>query len=570
MRLNKIIFFLFCIYWAIEGAVLANTLGATNEKISSQTAYERLRLTGKLTGVIVEGTFDLAELQISDKTTSAYESYRIKGVEFAGPVRLLRQKLNFNIRFEHSHFSQDIHLQQCGLQVFSLKYSELAGDLIVENCYFNGASRFDGNKFQGNVKLHFSRFLRRPSFRNTIFSGRAEFLSSEFGTEELSTKAISFSNVIFKGPAIFNNTHFVSRAKFLSTIFESDAAFLNTRMEAGAVFRNVHFNGDAEFRFCRVGAVDFGRRDGLTLFAKRADFRGCEFESANFDYVEFRGKTSFVDARFGVGGASFRYANFDNRFVDFAGVNSNGPLFFDNTYAPALHCYWKDIKQPLLKAMPDSNVLAAFHARFKASGDTDGALKVSNYLELRIFQETVNSALPSFIDTPAEFIDKLSQQLIAYLELVVWGWPTGYGTKIGRIILISLLSWLLLTLPILAVKQLLARIVLDADSSKQNSNAQRKIYQPLSIETLAEKPLFADSLTASLSMSLSFMFRLLFKLGPKDIYYLVSIEQPTHRVLWKHYFLAVWLFGSVLLVLISLTLANTSPLINKLLGELFP
>jgi uncharacterized protein YjbI with pentapeptide repeats len=557
--------------WAFGGLpVLANASDFVSEKISSQAAYERLRQTGKLTGVIVEGTFDLVELKTSDNTVSPFKSYRINKVEFVDPVHLVGQELNFNIRIEHSRFSQDIHLQQCGVQIFSLKNSVLEGDLIVENCYFRGASRFDGNRFQGNVKMHFSRFLRRPSFRNTIFSGRAEFLSSEFAIDDLSTKAVSFSNVVFQDSAIFNNTRFATRAKFLSTIFESDAAFLNTRMEAGATFRNVHFKGDAEFRFCRIGPADFGGRDGLTLFAKRADFRGCEFESANFDYVEFRGKTSFVDARFGGGGASYRYANFDNSFVDFAGIKSDGPLFFDNIYAPTLHCYWKDIKQPLLKAMPDSNVLAAFLARFKASGDTDGALKVSNYLEHRKYLETVNTILPSIIDTPADFIDKLSQHLIAHLEFIVWGWPTGYGTKLGRIILISLFVWLIVTLPIITVKQLLARVVIDTVAGKQKSNAERKIYQPLTIETLAETPLFADSFSTSLSMSLSFMFRLLFKVGYKDIRYLILTEQSTHRIRWKRYFFAVWLFGSVLLLLISLTLANTSPLINKLLGELFP
>jgi hypothetical protein len=38
----------------------------------------------------------------------------------------------------------------------------------------------------------------------------------------------------------------------------------------------------------------------------------------------------------------------------------------------------------------------------------------------------------------------------------------------------------------------------------------------------------------------------------------------------RPYFLTLWHLGSGLLLLVTLTLANTSPVINKLVGELFP
>ena len=36
-----------------------------------------------------------------------------------------------------------------------------------------------------------------------------------------------------------------------------------------------------------------------------------------------------------------------------------------------------------------------------------------------------------------------------WIERALWGWPTGYGTRLGRIAALSLAAWLLLSLPLL-------------------------------------------------------------------------------------------------------------------------
>lgn len=544
---------------------------AAGESISPQDAYERLHRTGELSSVTVAGPFDLARLQRRPADQEPFDGYQVQGVEFAGPVRLIGGELERDVRIKGSSFEQGLRLQQCALKTFAVRESVFVGELVVENCVFKGFSPFDGNELQSNAQFHLARFLRRPSFRGTSFRGRAEFLECQFGVEDPPTKAVSFANATFEGPTLFNNTGFHTRAKFQSAVFESDASFLNTRMNGGATFRNVHFRGDAEFRFCRMGASDFGNRDNLTLFAGRADFRGCDIESAVFDYVEFRGETSFVNAGFGAGGASFRHANFGKAIADFSGTTSDGPLVLSNAHIPALRLYWREVREAVLAGDPDSKLLGVLHARLKESGDTDGAIDASYHLARRTLTETLALPLPPLVERPSAFLDGIGRRLVAYGEWVLWGWPTGYGTKLGRILLLAATCWLLAALPIAAATRVLARVPIQASASPDGKGgAGPRSYEPVGAQALARDPEFPGSFAARLFLALGFTFRLLFKVGPTNIRNLTSTSDSGQPSPWTRYFAALWYLGSGLLVLIALTLANTSPLIDRLLGELFP
>lgn len=539
------------------------------EPISADAAYLRLQQTGELSAVTITDPFDFADLTSLVDHPHSVTSVRISNVVFSAPVTLSQHTLDIDIRIDNSQFNQQFYLQHCELQKFILSDSILSGDLIIQDCAFNGFTRFNHNQFQSAVTIHNTKFLHAPSFRNAVFSGRTAFLASEFGRNAPLSKATSFANAVFESLAIFNNTRFLTQAKFQSVLFNQDVSFLNTRFEAGAGFRNVHFMGDAEFRFCYIGTADFGNRNNLTLFAKRADFRGCVMQSAHYDYAEFRGETSFVDAHFGAGGASFRYTNFGNQSADFAGVRADGSLNFANANIAALHFYWQEIKQPFLATNPDSKILTAFHNRLKTSGDTNGALDVRYHLESRKFMETVATPLPSASQQALAFIDAFGQRVIVYAERVLWGLPTGYGTKSGRILLLSLVIWLLAALPVIAAKGLLARVSFDRNAnSMQSPDSTAKIYQPIELKTFSAAPQFPDSLATHIGMAFSFTFLILFKVGAKSIRYVVSETNVAHIKTWQNYFAALWFLGALLLVLMGLTLANTSPLMSKLIGEL--
>ncbi|MEA3274441.1 MAG: pentapeptide repeat-containing protein [Pseudomonadota bacterium] len=565
MSARNLVFTLALLTVCTEAAV------AADNGISAQEAYKRLRLTGELTSVTVADPFDFSELGEPPDSAPQPGGYRVRRVEFAGPVRLSGTELPYDVRIDGSNFRDEVRLQQCSLQTFAVRNSVWSRDLVVENCTFNGFSPFDGNEFQSDLKFHLVSFFRSPNFRDAVFRGRTEFLECDFGKGDPPAKSTSFSNAVFEGPTLFNNSRFHTKAKFQSVVFEEDASFVNTRMEADAAFRNVHFKGDAEFRFCRIATADFGNRNNLTLFAKRADFRSCTMETALFDYVELRGETSFVNARFGLGGASFRNANLGNKRTDFDGVTSAGPIVFSNAHMPALRFYWREVREPVLDGDPDAKVLAALHARLKDQGDTEGALDASHHLAKRKFAENVGVPLPSLTQQPSEFLDAIGRRLVAYGEWVLWGWPTGYGTKLGRILLLALACWLIAALPVASTRRLLARVPsspeTDSDASKPRES---RSYEPLASEERPEELRFPDAFPARLTMALKFTFRLLFKVGPKDIRPVASASATSRRVTWKVYLASLWYLGSGLLVLIALTLANTSPMIDRLIGELFP
>ncbi len=555
-------------------ALLFPGIGLAGEQdvtLSAEAAYDQLRQTGELEGVTVTGRFDLGKLGPVALAPPSAGEYRIRDVAFSGPVELVGQGLGSSVRIERARFGAAVRLQQCALQGFTARESVWAGGLIVEGCEFRGVARFDGNDFQDDVRFHLSRFSRRPSFADSVFRGRTEFLECEFGTEDLPTRATSFSDVVFEGPALFNNSVFHTRAKFQSAVFGGDASFLNVTMDAGASFRNVHFKGDAEFRFCRISSADFGDRSNLTLFAKRADFRGCEMEQAVFDYAEFRGEVGFVNARFGADGASFRDANLGDDLTDFEGVSSEGPLVFSGAYLPALRFVWRDIRAAVLSAEPDARVLAALHARLEDLGDSDGALEVSYQLSRKRFEEEVALPLPSPTTAPSAFLDAASQSLIAYGEWWFWGWPTGYGTKLGRILLLTLACWLAAALPVARARRLIARIPADAPSEQgDKKDAPARIYEPVPVRDLGRPPCFPSSLRARLNLALRFTFRVLFKVGPRGARFVAAQPALASERRWRAYFAVLWYLGSLLLLLITLTLANTSPMIEKLIGALLP
>jgi hypothetical protein len=94
------------------------------------------------------------------------------------------------------------------------------------------------------------------------------------------------------------------------------------------------------------------------------------------------------------------------------------------------------------------------------------------------------------------------------------------------------------------------------------------LYRAISLESLPLERQFPDTLPARIGFSLVFMFRLMFKTPATDIRVVATPDRPRRTQLWCGYFRFLWWYGSALLILISLTLAITNPLIKKLIGEL--
>ena len=546
------------------------TQAAGGPRMTAEQAYDTLRQTGELRGVTITTPFDFDRLEDHAPGQPSPDAYLIRDVEFEQPVSV-GPKLHADVRIESSYFKQRVSMRHCELQRFTASQSRWEGDFVVEECRFNGLNRFERNDFQADVRFHLVRFQQRPGFKGTVFHGRAEFLECQFAIDSKANRATSFSDVVFEGPAIFNNSIFHTRVKFLSTLFQQDASFLNVRMDGGASFRNVHFRGDAEFRLCRISLADFGDWENLTLFSKRADFRGCTIEKAVFDYTEFRGETNFVNVAFGDGGATFRNAYLGNKIADFNGVSfkKKAPLVLTGAPLTNLRFHWREIGEAVLAAKPDSKVLAALQARFESLGQREDALDVSYHLSRSKFTGKIARGLPSPMESFSGFIDAVGLRLAAYGEWLLWGWPSGYGTKLGRVLLLTLACWLIAAFPVALTPGVVARVCYDPQEKREGKTEKnRRLYDPLTPEDLELEPWFPKTFPGRFFLALKFIFRLMFKVGPDDARYVVTRFLSARRSLWKIYFAFLWSLGSGLLVLLMLTLANTSPMINKLIGEL--
>ncbi|MBK1704735.1 pentapeptide repeat-containing protein [Halochromatium glycolicum] len=554
---------------ALSIAAVIGGASAAPPALTPEDAYRQLRQQGRLADVTIDGDLDLGRLLQGGEPPEQPAGWRLDAVQLRGKL-ILRTPTPLRLRIGNAHLQGGIDFRGCELDRFALHHSVISGPVRIEDCNLTGPIiRFDFNQFERELRLHRVIMTHRPSFRETRFGARAELLACELATEERPSRAISFRSASFLGPALFNNSVFHTNADFRSALFADDAAFLNVCMPAGAAFRNVHFRGDAEFRFCTLGRGDFGDRDNLTLFAGRADFRGCTIDEARFRFTDFRGESSFVETRFGSGGASFAYANLAGR-TDFHGLNSTGPLDLTHAYFPSLSFVWLEIRDAVLAATPDLRTLAALHARAAAAGDTAGRLELEYLLERERFRLRQARPLPALTKAPLAFVEGLVARLVGITEWLVWGWPTGYGTKLERILALAAAAWLITWFWLLVMPGNPVRV--KQQGREQDGGAALPLYRPLAAAGQHRRE--PVTRPERLLWSAQLAFRLLFKVGPRDLRLAVTCEEAAaagRRLrLLRYGLLSLWLLGSLLLVLLALTLANTSPVINQLVGELFP
>lgn len=541
------------------------------DAISVQEAYHQLLQHGLLESVTILGDIDLARLE-APTTAQPPQSrvYRFRRVRFEGPVTLTGA-LGASLEIVASDLQAGLNFVGCSLSGLALRDSTVHAAAMVRDCRFDGPVAVEGTSFNGPVRFEAVEFTRRSSFRRAVFADRAAFLGCRFATAETGARkrlaATGFSEAEFHGPALFNESVFHTPARFHSVLFADDAAFLKSEMPEGASFGNAHFLGDAEFRFCRIGNALFSDREQLTLFAGRADFRGCSIEHARFDYAELRGESSFVDVSFGDGGASFSYVNLAAR-ADFNGITSKGPIDFEHAYAPKLEFSWRDIRDAVLASDPSVRTLEMLRAHAASRGDDAGKLELDWLRQSRLYEVQRASPLPSPVADLSGFIDRFAERLTAHVEWLVWGWPTGYGTKLGRILLLALVVWLLASVPASLASPILARV----GPRLADCGDDSPVYKPIEHRCLTAPAVYPTGRAARLRLALCFTFRVLFKVGARGIRFVGDASDQTraHTRAWQRWFQGLWLLGSGLLLLITLTLANTSPMINRLIGELFP
>ena len=476
-------------------------------EISPRAAYAMAKERGRVADVRIAGDLDLSRLQSPAGST---------GVEFVnvtirGRVFLRDQGPPIAVRFQDSE-----------LYAIEASGARLRQAFELEGTRVRDHANFEATIFGGPVRLIGVELSGKAIFRRATFEKSVEILGSRFIEAPGLRRGIGFVEATFKGPARFDDSKFTTSVRFDSARFEGDATFLKLDVADTASFRNVQFRRDAEFRFCRLGRADFGDYAQMSAFQGLADFRGCRMGGARFDYTEFRGTATFVNATVGPGGLSFTNASFRGDNSDLAGLRVDGALRLEQANFAKLRFRWIDVGASILRASPDASVLAFLHKRLTELGEEDDARDVSYYLATQRMRERIRSGQTEW-----------PEKAWAVAQWLVWGLPTGYGTKLGRIVLVALGCWLLLAAPI---------AFLPGPDTGGHCQATAR---------------------GRMAAALRYTFALMFKLpGNRSR----PLDLLGGRYAW--YLHVLWWVGSLLLALIAITLANTSPAIQAVIGKL--
>lgn len=495
--------------------------------ITPDVAYREVRRGGFLRGVGIAGDFDLSRLQPP-----------------AGTARIVLQNIHINGRVHASGDGPPIPVTIDGseLQRLELSGARLRAGLALDNSTVQGAARFDDGQFDGPFVLHASVFASGAVFRRTRFGGAVEIVATRFEKQTGMSGGVSFSDARFAAPARFDRSRFATDVRFDTSRFEADATFLGLVVPGHASWRNVVFSRDAEFRFCRLGDADFGDAEQMTVFAGLADFRGCALRSARFDYVDARGDVMFVNVTVAPGDLTLRYAALRGGRSDFSGLKVAGRIDLEGAYISALHFRWDELVQPLTRARPRSDVLRPLYQRLNALQQNEEARDVWAMLEEQLFHERLASPNSAAVE-----------KALSWLEWLFWGWPTGYGTRLGRIAALTLAAWLILSLPLLLWPGLQLGCW---ESSLTEAPSRHRPAPPNALKIAHAAALDRKAQLLAYSFGLMFATPGL-RLRPADP---LPPGAQLHLTLMRG-------AGALLLALLALTLANVSPVFQAVLGK---
>jgi uncharacterized protein YjbI with pentapeptide repeats len=302
--------------------------------MSAREVYTALLDGDEIRNVTITDPIDLTNGAVRSRSGGAERRTIVfDRVDFERGLEATEGEVAANLRFHEARFL-----------FITAKNVKWQGRVTFEGGEIQGWALFDHNTFDTVAQFNGVTFRGGTSFPGTMFLGDADFLQCTFAGDGTA----GFSKVHFLGPARFNESEFQGLAKFESAVFKEDASFVRIHARGLASFQNVMFQRDDEFRFAHIHDARFGDPSRLTVFYGLTDFRGAEIGHAHFDFVDFRQTASFVNARFGPGGASFRHANFSGPLANFEGMASQGPVVLMGAYMPTLRFHWDEIGKPVL------------------------------------------------------------------------------------------------------------------------------------------------------------------------------------------------------------------------------
>lgn len=515
--------------WAAGLSVPAHAEPA--ETLSSDEAHQRLAAEGELRQVTVEGDLDLRRIT----ARAGVQALVLRDV-------LLRGRL----RGGNAGWRGNLELERADIGGIDLRGTSWAGAIHINDTQVRGNAWFDGLSIEGSFTLQASHLLGKATFRNARFNGDATFIGTRFVEPEGAQGGVSFADARFARQARFNHVQFASTLRLDSVRFAGDASFIGLVVPGEASLRNVSFARDAEFRFCKLGDVNFGNAEQASSFAGVADFRGCRMRSLTLDFADLRGDLLLVNAHIEPGALSLRDAALRGSRNDFSGLKLADQLLLQGLHITGWNFRWRELREPLLRAQPDTAVLRTTHAQLLSHGQPDAAREV----QARIDEQLLSERLEDPTLPPLE-------RAAAWVERALWGWTTGYGSQLGRIAGLACSAWLLLSLPLWWRPGLqLARF-----------NGKLADAPPRHLEITAEQA-YPPAATRweRCSMHFAYSVALMFALpGARTRPLAPQLAQAP----WLRWYLpTLRVLGAVLLALLLATLSRVSPAVQAIVGKL--
>jgi uncharacterized protein YjbI with pentapeptide repeats len=507
---------------------LQSALAEPLSHITPEAAYAEIARSAELRSVQIDGDFDVAKMQ----QPPGAKRFIMREVQLDGTLHSTAGGPALPLWIDRSHFRN-----------VDLRGTRWSAALEIENSGVVDRAWFDSAQFDGAFTLHGSTLTGQSLFRGARFDGPVAITYSQFQPPPPLRSSVSFTDARFAAPARFDHSSFGTGVRFDTSRFEADASFLGLQVTGQASWRNVIFGGDAEFRFCRLGDADFGDIQQMSVFKHLADFRGCTMRSLRLDFVDARGDMLLVNLQIAPGELTLKQASLRGARNDFSGLKVTDKLDLESAEIRNLQMQWSEISPALLRAAPTSDVLRPLQLRLEELKKDDEAREASAVLRDKLIQEELAQPEASVAD-----------KTLLWVERIVWGAATGYGTRLGRVVGVALVCWVLLTLPLLfAHRMRIGALPATPDEAPP-------LHEAMAPDALQPPP---ASIASRGLQKFAYAFGLMFTLPDLRL-------RPAEPISagWRAYLLFLRGVGVGLLALMALTLAKVSPVIQAVLGKI--
>ncbi|WP_114325531.1 pentapeptide repeat-containing protein [Candidatus Colwellia aromaticivorans] len=491
---------------------------------------------------------------------------------------------------------------------------------------FHYTAMFQDSSFTKAINFHSANFLSHSNFTNNTFFEKPIFTKTKFAREAIFLDATfceggDFRSAEFNDDVSFKNTFFQSAPTLQRAVFKKNLYFRSARifgtLDLGAVelpkytsFRDAEINvlnvynqqrpivitGRLDFRNAHVRHTKF--EDVIVM--KNIDFSGAELGTAreeeklgtstgeltpcktvkNIETKEIENKTilrlvtfqdiaSFHRTRF-MGSTVFDNvtfqdeANLTDALFDKTQKNEEPKFTFSYVKFNDLRLSFATLPLPSYwttgnNLEPRSSVLKRLETNFRRLQQLSDANEAYFYMKQSELSELENKEFSVWLGTHA--------------ERWFWGFTSGYGTKMSRVLMWSLSVLIFFTL-VYASSGTLARK--QPHENKPDFTFRLRLLDfpkayvgnhiiAVDEGETAKSPDNHNSLNERLWNGFRFSFVILFKVGYRD----TTVAGRFLGLDLKYLVILEWLLGYLLLAALTITLAETQPLVHRLLYGLF-